>query len=51
MEELHEDHALVAEALGRRDEGELIGAIKAHLSRLDDAIASIRKSHADFFED
>ncbi|MDE0210998.1 MAG: FCD domain-containing protein, partial [Boseongicola sp.] len=51
MEELHEDHALIADALRRRDEDELIGAIKAHLSRLDDVIAGIRKSHAEFFED
>lgn len=51
MEELLEDHTLIADALRRRDEDELIDAIKAHLSRLDDVIAGIRKSHAEFFED
>ena len=51
MEELLADHVLIAETLGRRDESALIGAITAHLSRLDDVIAGIRKSHAEFFED
>ena len=51
MEELLEDHTLIADALRRRDESELIGAIKSHLSRLDDVIAGIRNSHAEFFED
>ena len=51
MEELYEDHSLIVEGLKNRDEDVVMKVITEHLSRLDDVIAGIRKSHADFFED
>ena len=51
MEELYEDHSLIVEGLKNRDEDIVMKVITEHLSRLDDVIAGIRKSHADFFED
>lgn len=51
MEELYADHGEIVDSLKARNEDRLIAAIRAHLSRLDDVIASIRRRHADFFED
>ncbi|MEP1208137.1 MAG: GntR family transcriptional regulator [Rhizobiaceae bacterium] len=51
MEELIEDHRTIVEGLIAGDESRVIEAITHHLSRLDDVIAGIRKSHADYFED
>lgn len=51
MDELFDDHCGIASALKNRDEDAIIRAITRHLSRLDDVIAGIRKSHADYFED
>ena len=51
MGELFDDHSRIVGALTARDETGLIGAITEHLSRLDDVILGIRKSHADYFED
>ncbi|MDE0112629.1 MAG: GntR family transcriptional regulator [Albidovulum sp.] len=51
MEELFDDHFRIAEKLKEQNEDAVITAITEHLSRLDDVIAGIRNSHADFFED
>lgn len=51
MEELYGDHFRIVEELEQRKEEAVIAAITEHLSRLDDVISGIRKSHADFFED
>jgi DNA-binding GntR family transcriptional regulator len=51
MDELLEDHKVIVDALKARDEEAVQKAIRAHLSRLDDVITGIRKSHADYFED
>lgn len=51
MDELFDDHCGIATALKDRDEDAIIRAITRHLSRLDDVIAGIRQSHADYFED
>lgn len=51
MDELIDDHVDILTALRDQDEVRITAAIRAHLSRLDDVIAGIRKSHADFFED
>ena len=51
MDVLYDDHLGIFEALKARDTTSISIAIRAHLSRLDDVIAGIRKSHADFFED
>lgn len=51
MAELVEDHRQIVSALTQRDEPTLIIAITMHLSRLDETIQGIKKSHADYFED
>ena len=51
MDVLYDDHLAIVEALKARDETALMISIRAHLSRLDNVITEIRKSHADFFED
>lgn len=51
MEELLGDHRRIVDAIVDRDEDRVTLEITHHLSRLDDVVASIRKSHADFFED
>lgn len=51
MDELLQDHVQVVDGLSKQDEGAVLKAIKHHLSRLDDVIAGIRKSHAIYFED
>ena len=51
MEELIEDHRTIVEGLIARDEPRVIKAITHHLSRLDEVISGIRKSHADYFDD
>lgn len=51
MDELVKDHRDIVDALIGSDEEAVISAITKHLSRLDDVVAGIRKSHADFFED
>ncbi|MEL6126990.1 MAG: GntR family transcriptional regulator [Pseudomonadota bacterium] len=50
MDVLYEDHSQITTALRNRDEPTVITAITRHLSRLDDVITGIRKSHADFFD-
>jgi len=51
MDELVDDHRRIFDAVASGDEGGVIREITTHLTRLDDVIAGIRKSHADFFED
>ena len=51
MDELLEDHRQIVSTLMKRDESKLMLAITKHLSRLDDTIKGIKKSHADYFED
>ena len=51
MDELLEDHRQIVSTLMKRDESKLMIAITKHLSRLDDTIKGIRKSHTDYFED
>lgn len=51
MDELYDDHSRIVEALKASDEDAIITSLRTHLSRLDDVIFGIRKSHADFFED
>lgn len=51
MEELIQDHITLIGALIARDEAKVDATIRHHLSRLDDVITGIRKSHADYFED
>lgn len=51
MDRLLTDHTAIVAHLAARDEVAVVGAIKMHLSRLDGVIASIRKSHAAYFED
>ena len=51
MDELLDDHRRIVVAVAASDEDRVIKEITHHLSRLDDVIAGIRKSHADFFED
>lgn len=51
MDELFDDHRRIFGAIMDGDEDEVVKEITYHLGRLDDVIAGIRKSHADFFED
>ena len=51
MDELLQDHVQLVKGLSEQDEGTVLKVIKHHLSRLDDVVASIRKSHAIYFED
>lgn len=51
MDKLLADHTQIVDHLTQRNENGLVTAIKTHLARLDDVIASIRKSHANYFED
>ncbi len=51
MDELLDDHRKIVDAVVARDEDSVIKEITHHLSRLDEVISGIRKSHADFFED
>jgi DNA-binding GntR family transcriptional regulator len=51
MDELTEDHKRIFSAIIASDEERVVKEITYHLSRLDDVIVGIRKSHADFFED
>ena len=51
MEELLVDHVAILEGLKAQDEQAVVAAITHHLSRLDDVIAGIRRSHADYFDD
>lgn len=51
MDDLLNDHRSIVEGLIDQDEVKVIQAITHHLSRLDDVVAGIRKSHADYFED
>lgn len=51
MDELLNDHIVLFEALVAKDEAKVLETIRFHLSRLDDVVAGIRKSHADYFED
>ena len=50
MEELFQDHVQLVDGLIASDETKVLDVIKFHLSRLDEVVASIRKSHADYFE-
>lgn len=51
MDELIVDHRNILSAIENRDEDAVTKAIKHHLSRLDEIVTSIRKSHANYFED
>jgi len=51
MDELVADHKALFEAVRNQDETAAVNAMAHHLSRLDDVVAGIRKSHADYFED
>jgi len=51
MDALFKDHVQLVEALKASDEASVLRVIKFHLSRLDDVVAGVRKSHADYFED
>lgn len=51
MDELVKDHIEIVDAVFAHDEEAVVKVITRHLSRLDEVIAGIRKSHADFFED
>lgn len=51
MEILCQDHLNVFEALVATDEEALVKAIKQHLGRLDETVASVRESHLEYFED
>ena len=51
MDELLQDHVRLVGGLSEQDEETVLKVIKHHLSRLDDVVASIRKSHAIYFED
>ncbi|MEL6523048.1 MAG: GntR family transcriptional regulator [Pseudomonadota bacterium] len=51
MQELLTDHEELVDAVKRQDTDKVTKVIHAHLCRLDDVIAGIRKSHADYFED
>lgn len=51
MEVLYQDHIQLVDALKASDEAKVLEVIRFHLSRLDDVVTGIRKSHADFFED
>lgn len=50
MRQLVDDHALMLERLQARDESGASDAIREHLSRLDDTITTIHKTHASYFE-
>jgi len=51
MDELLLDHKKLFECLVAQDEDGVIATITHHLSRLDNVVAGIRKSHSDYFED
>lgn len=51
MDKLLADHREIIDHLEARDEDGVVNAVRTHLSRLDDVITSIRKSHATYFED
>ena len=50
MRQLIDDHEIMLERLKNRDEAGASDAIRLHLSRLDDTIADIHKTHASYFE-
>ncbi len=50
MRQLVDDHALMLERLQNRDEAGASNAIRQHLSRLDDTITTIHKTHASYFD-
>ncbi len=51
MDELFLDHQMIVQGLIDGDEAKVVGVITVHLSRLNGFITSVRKSHADYFED
>lgn len=51
MDNLLADHTEIVDGLAKRDENAVVEAITRHLSRLDETIADIRRSHANYFED
>lgn len=51
MKTLYQDHINVFEALTASNEPALIKAIRDHLGRLDETVASVRQSHNEYFED
>ncbi len=51
MDDLLGDHERLVEGLAGSDEKKLLETITVHLSRLDDVIEGIRKSHTEYFED
>ena len=51
MDELIVDHQDILKAIVNQDEEAVTQAIAHHLSRLDEVVNGIRKSHANYFED
>lgn len=51
MGELYQDHSELLDGLIAQDEPKVLASIRLHLSRLDNVVEGIRKSHADYFED
>lgn len=51
METLLADHTEIVEGLTARNQDVVVAAITKHLGRLDNVIAGIRESHANYFED
>jgi len=48
--QVYSDHVAILKHLSNRDENQLIGAIRMHLSRLDDTIDVVQSQHSDYFE-
>jgi DNA-binding GntR family transcriptional regulator len=51
LEQLLDDHICIADSVKNHDEDGAVEAGMLHLSRLDATIDSIKKEHADFFND
>ena len=51
MEEVLEGHADIVSAIAAKDEVLAVQATRHHLAHLDDTLISVRKNHADYFED
>jgi len=51
MDALFQDHVELIDALKASNEPQVLQVIRFHLSRLDDVVVGIRKTHADYFED
>lgn len=51
LEQLLNDHLVIAQAVSNNDEEGAVKVGMLHLSRLDSTINAIREEHADFFDD